>query len=290
MRGNGHFNEEPLFDIAAGQRAIAEDRTAGLAFLNSGEGFGYWEALFRDSLAAGDPTDKRAQLIERACVRLLERTSPIVHHEIFDWAARHGEILFLPDDLTQQHLDAAQRNAKPYTPPPVAEDRHWPRLHEAALYGLAGDVVETIAPHTEGDLAALLIQYLTAVGNVIGKAAYYQVEADRHYPRLFTVLVGDTGKGRKGTSLGQIRRIIKQVDEPWAEDRVKNGLSSGEGLIFEVRDKVEKNGEVVDAGAPDKRLLVVEPEFAGRWRTPSVPATICPRKSGWHGTAESWRS
>ena len=24
MRGNGHFNEEPLFDIAAGQRAIAD--------------------------------------------------------------------------------------------------------------------------------------------------------------------------------------------------------------------------------------------------------------------------
>ena len=50
---------------------------------------------------------------------------------------------------------------------------------------------------------------------------------------------------------------------------MKGGLSSGEGLINEVRDEVKKwNGkegtwEVVDPGVSDKRLMVYEPEFAG---------------------------
>ena len=50
---------------------------------------------------------------------------------------------------------------------------------------------------------------------------------------------------------------------------MKGGLSSGEGLINEVRDEVKKwNGkdgtwEVVDPGVSDKRLMVNEPEFAG---------------------------
>src|SRR5262249_41542655 len=54
----------------------------------------------------------------------------------------------------------------------------------------------------------------------------------------------------------------------WVDDRVKGGLSSGEGLINEVRDdrkEWNKRGgreEVVDAGVKDKRLMVVEPEFA----------------------------
>ena len=50
---------------------------------------------------------------------------------------------------------------------------------------------------------------------------------------------------------------------------MKGGLSSGEGLINEVRDEVKKwnskegTWEVVDPGVFDKRLMVHEPEFAG---------------------------
>jgi hypothetical protein len=85
---------------------------------------------------------------------------------------------------------------------------------------------------------------------------------------LFAVLVGDSAKSRKGTSWGRARAIGKVSDTTWADDRVKGGLSSGEGLINEVRDerkewnKKECREEVVDAGVKDKRLMVVEPEFA----------------------------
>src|SRR5919112_2167991 len=60
---------------------------------------------------------------------------------------------------------------------------------------------------------------------------------------------------------------MREVDSYWTEERVMNGLSSGEGLIFAVRDPVtredDEGGEVVvDEGAEDKRLLVLEPELA----------------------------
>jgi hypothetical protein len=145
----------------------------------------------------------------------------------------------------------------------------WPALDDAAFYGLPGEVVRTIEPHSEADPAALLIQVLTLFGNIIGQAPHYPVESDKHHANLFCVLVGESAKARKGTSLGRVRAVAKVADESWADDRLKTGLSSGEGLINEVRDAVqkwdakEKRLEIVDPGVSDKRLMIVEPEFAG---------------------------
>jgi len=45
----------------------------------------------------------------------------------------------------------------------------WPApLNSAAFYGLAGDIVRTIEPHTEADPAALLVQALVTFGNAAG--------------------------------------------------------------------------------------------------------------------------
>src|SRR5438128_556040 len=135
-----------------------------------------------------------------------------------------------------------------------------PTIDVAAYYGLTGDIVRTFDPHTEADPVALLIQLLTYAGNVIGRSPHYRIEADEHRANLFAVLVGRTAKGRKGTSGGRVRSVVTAADERWMEDRVKGGLSSGEGLINEVRDSVEKwdasahQVETVDPGAADKRL------------------------------------
>src|SRR5262249_1986217 len=140
----------------------------------------------------------------------------------------------------------------------------WPEMNEAAYHGLAGDVVRTIDPHTEADKAAVLLQFLTLAGNVMGRTAYYQVEADRHHANIYTVLVGDSSKARKGTSMGRAKSIVKVADPTWADDRFKGGLSSGEGFINEVRDerkewnKKEAREDVVDPGVTDKRLMIME--------------------------------
>jgi 5S rRNA maturation endonuclease (ribonuclease M5) len=145
-------------------------------------------------------------------------------------------------------------------------------LDELAFHGLAGDIVRRIEPHTEADPVALLIQVLIAFGNVIGRAAHAMADGSRHAMNLFAVLVGKSSKARKGTSWAHVRRLFKRADEEWAQDCIANGLSSGEGVIWAVRDPItktvkdKKSGgqktEVIDEGIADKRLCVVEEEFA----------------------------
>jgi hypothetical protein len=159
---------------------------------------------------------------------------------------------------------------------PLPEPLPWPDPPgEEAFHGLAGRIVRAIEPASEADTTALLVQALITFGNIIGRSAHLQVEADRHHGNEFIVLVGRTAKARKGTSWGRIERLCQEVEEQWAAERVQSGLSSGEGLIWAVRDPIEKQERikekgqpvryetvVVDPGISDKRLLVYEPEFA----------------------------
>jgi len=140
----------------------------------------------------------------------------------------------------------------------------WPApINETAYQGLVGELVKTIEPHTESDPVAILIQSITAFGNVIGNKPHFKVEADVHPLRIFAVIVGQTAKGRKGTSEGIVTRIFKNVDEDWIENRTRAGLSSGEGLIWQVRDA---SSEDEDSGVFDKRLWVRESEFGSTLR------------------------
>ncbi len=141
----------------------------------------------------------------------------------------------------------------------------WPTLAPIAHHGLAGEVVATILPNTESDPVALLLQYIVSFGNAVGRQTYYQIENDRHFPNLYTVLVGQSAKSRKGTSAGRIRSIFEIADPHWARERTLGGMSSGEGVIWAVRDEIRgmRKGveEIIDAGVGDKRLLLDEREF-----------------------------
>ncbi|QJW97257.1 hypothetical protein [Frigoriglobus tundricola] len=162
--------------------------------------------------------------------------------------------------------------AEPSTPP--APD--WPApLAVEAYHGLAGRFVRAIEPHTEADAAALLVQFLLGIGNAIGRTVYALADGSRHHANEYAVLVGQSAKARKGTSWSRVRDVLTQAAQQWAENRVLGGLSSGEGLIWAVRDPVEgrerikERGQpvryetvVVDEGEPDKRVLIQEPEFA----------------------------
>lgn len=169
--------------------------------------------------------------------------------------------------------DEAQIQARPESGP---QSISWPEpLKEQAFHGTIGDLARIIEPHTESDIAAILTQSLVVFGNIIGRGSYFQVEADQHPGNLFLVLTGETGKGRKGTSLSHVLRPFREVDETWAKARIAGGLSSGEGVIWHVRDAIEKQeprrenhrvagyeSVIVDQGVSDKRVLILEPEFA----------------------------
>jgi hypothetical protein len=137
----------------------------------------------------------------------------------------------------------------------------WPVLDPIAMYGLGGDIVRAIEPHTESDPVAILVQSLLAFGMHIGRGSHVPVEGDEHHGNIFLLLVGITSKGRKGTSWGRVRQLFEQM-LGWIVPA--SGLSSGEGLKWSVRDPVEGKSakDSGDPGVSDKRLLVVESEFA----------------------------
>lgn len=148
----------------------------------------------------------------------------------------------------------------------VAE-RPWPTLGQDAWYGLLGEIVAAIEPHTEADPAAMLATGLVMFGSAVGRNPHALVGAAEHRANEFLVLVGGTNEGRKGTAYREVLRPFRIADRDWATDRTVGGLSSGEGLVHAVRDAVEREGEdgktiVVDPGVTDKRLFVIEPEFA----------------------------
>jgi hypothetical protein len=139
----------------------------------------------------------------------------------------------------------------------AAERDEWPKLGMAAYHGLAGQLVRAIDPHTEADPVAILLHFLTFFGNAIGRGPRYRVEGTDHATNLFTAIVGDTSKARKGTAAGRVREIFEIADKEWTSNCLHSGLSTGEGLIALVRDV---DGE--DEAKPDKRAMIVETEFA----------------------------
>ena len=153
----------------------------------------------------------------------------------------------------------------------LSQSTKWPDpLDPAAFHGIAGEITNAIGPHTEADPAAILLQFLVAAGNLIGRGPHFRVEGDEHHGNLFALNIGDTSKGRKGTSWGRVLSVFEHVLDAWATERVMSGLSSGEGLIWQVRDAiyVREDGKetLSDPGVTDKRLQVIESEFASTLR------------------------
>ena len=172
------------------------------------------------------------------------------------------------DDLAAKRLNALEEDVS---------EQGWPVLEkEIAYHGVIGDLARLIEPETESDPAAILFQILAFAGCCLGRYAFYPVEGDRHHTNLNIVLVGQSSKGRKGTSLGQVRRAFNLADKQFADDCIQSGLSSGEGLIWAVRD-ASGDGPDDDHGVFDKRLLVAESEFAGLLRVMQREGNIVSR-------------
>jgi len=170
---------------------------------------------------------------------------------------------------------------------PEIERPGWPRpLSDAAYYGLFGAIVRAIESETESDPVSMLLQLLVLFGNLIGRTAHFVVETCPHYLNEFLLLAGTSAKARKGTSYRYGEQLLRSLDPTWAH---ASGLSSGEGLIWTIRDPIRKHvkGEETtdDPGVPNKRLLVFESELASVLRMMERPGNILAdvMKNGWDG-------
>jgi hypothetical protein len=151
----------------------------------------------------------------------------------------------------------------------VTEDAdEWPApMANAAFYGTLGAFVKMVAVETEADPAAVLIMNMSAISAVLDRHTFIKA-GDAHHPiRINAVLVGPTASGRKGTA-GKIAEAVAREADDGFIGQIVEGLSSGEGLLWAIRDEITKRDPktgtdvVTDAGVADKRLWVLETEFA----------------------------
>src|ERR1700677_3613510 len=141
---------------------------------------------------------------------------------------RRRSQLLAQQAIHQQPEKPAEEQPEPQheqiQPPPASprpsKTTAWPTLSRAAYYGVPGLVIDTIAPHTEADPAAVLLQFLAAFGNILGPGPHCMVESTRHNLNLFVILVGESSKARKGTSWRQIASLFHEADPAWVARRV----------------------------------------------------------------------
>lgn len=133
--------------------------------------------------------------------------------------------------------------------PPDEVDSDGPSLSDAALYGPLGIWIKTIDPYTEAHPAAILLQMLTVLGSLIGRKPFVYAAQYRQRANLFSLVIGQSAIGRKGTSWNIVNEIALGAD-PDLDKRKLVGLASGEAMI-------RRLNESGDAGS-----LVYESEFS----------------------------
>jgi hypothetical protein len=164
---------------------------------------------------------------------------------------------------------------------PDENEASWPEMDPAAYHGVLGDLVREVSPETESDPVALLLTALTLFGSAAGGGSYIVAEGTHHPPRFYSVLVGGTATGRKGTSLAVIRHFFECADEEWFRAVRRSGFGSGEAIVADLA------GEMDEAPNPfPKQVLIIEPEFgrvlAVNERKDSTTSHIL--RDGWDGS------
>ncbi|MEP6959251.1 MAG: hypothetical protein ABI980_11025 [Nitrospirota bacterium] len=154
-------------------------------------------------------------------------------------------------------------------------DPEWPTLDDAALHGLAWDVVRLIETHTEADPVSLLVSFLSEFDTMLNRTPHLILDGSYHPFLFWQVLFGQSSKSRKSTAGRRIESLMPIADATWTRGESKGTLSSGEGLAYAVRDaqyqeqpikeKGQPTGETVriciDPGVTDKRFFLVQSEF-----------------------------
>lgn len=146
------------------------------------------------------------------------------------------------------------------TPP----HRNSPQPEPECLYGLIGEVAHAGSDGTETNAFAIAANFMAYLSCAVGRGVYLPVGNTRHHARLFCLHIGRSGRGRKGDAVSLVLRIdavLRTIDESFAPQIHRGGLSTREGLAALIHDGFRHGRNEVTA-IEDKRLWVVESEFA----------------------------
>lgn len=177
-----------------------------------------------------------------------------------------------PGHAGSAHLNGSVASTTVPSTPSVPVDAPWPEpLEDVAFYGPLGEFVLAASRQSEADPAAILAMTMSAVSAALNPRTGGYAANAWHPIRISSVIVGPTAKGRKG-SASKIAEAVARHADPIFGEHIVEGLSSGEGVIWAIHDAIQKwdlKKQVwvtEDPGVDDKRVLVVESEFANALR------------------------
>jgi hypothetical protein len=192
----------------------------------------------------------------------------------------HSEAAF---ELIREGYGDDARSGQSHTPPELDADQlpshlrlyrpgdlggFIPPISDSIIEGPIGEWLTLIEPETEASLEALGAGALSGLGASLGRQMGLDVGRLRHRTNLFSAVVGPSGRARKGTADGEVRKLLSRVDPGFAAMNIASGFGSGEAIVSRLQDPVyhkEKEHEIV-RGTLDPRLLVNEGELAQVFR------------------------
>jgi putative DNA primase/helicase len=164
----------------------------------------------------------------------------------------------LSSDVIAKPVDEQSEDDSPDT------HRNAPQPDPICLYGLVGDVARAGSEGTEANPYAIAANFMAYLSCAIGRGPYLPIGNTWHHARLYILHIGRSGRGRKGDAVSLVNRLdtaLRQLRKTAAPPIHRGGLSSREGLVSLFHDGY-KNGKLEVPAIQDKRLWVVESEFA----------------------------
>lgn len=173
-----------------------------------------------------------------------------------------------------------------------------PEFPPECLHGIVGDVVKLATLNTEAGVPGCAFATLALFGAAAGRNVYIEIGDGIKHLRPWGIVIGPTSTGRKGTSLElplQLIQLGQEISDSKAGNLAgtgprlanMNGVATGEGLIFAIRDGTDLVAGTQPRWQPidDKRLLVIDEEFASTLakcsrKDATLSATL---RKGWDG-------
>ena len=179
------------------------------------------------------------------------------------------------DEVRRQIDQAGDTGGNPASPevrdgpsplaPPVMAPEGFPDL--------VRDIVDAACANSEAHPVAVAANVVALFCCAVGRGPFQRIGDSVAHARVFALIVGRSGKARKGTAEATPREVFRRADAELRkrhqnDDRLRihaGGLSTGEGVAWAIRDPIEPDpatGKGGDLGVADKRLLVIESEFS----------------------------
>ena len=139
----------------------------------------------------------------------------------------------------KQSVDVVEPEAEPepetidHDDPPINEINPFPKIDNK----LCNEYIDIMTDVTEAPASYHFFTFMTVVGMSLNRNVYVKLGLDRVYPNLWTMIVGQTGRARKSSTIKKGRDLLFRI----APDiQILSSMATWEGLLLAMSRKEEE--------------------------------------------------